>query len=167
LNPESIADLWEGKWDDGVRITPSIQARLEASMKAQQMGFEARWRVDPILPVDHWQDIYWEFFAKAAGNGHRPARITLGTYREMGRSLLTMAARWGLPPMEWTPPTLAKNGMHLHIEERQRIDMYRRLADSIETAWNKSGTVPIVALCKESKAVRKATGLVHYHCNCE
>jgi len=167
LNPESIADLWEGKWGDGARITPSIEQPLDASMKTRQMGFEVRWRVDPILPVDNWEDIYRDFFVKAAGDGHRPARITLGTYREMGRSLLTMAAKWGLPPMEWTPPRLAKDGMHLHIEEVQRTDMYRRLTHLIDAAWNKSGTVPIVAMCKESRAVREAVGIVHNHCNCE
>ena len=30
LNPEPIADLWEGKWSNGERITPSIERRLEA-----------------------------------------------------------------------------------------------------------------------------------------
>jgi hypothetical protein len=78
-----------------------------------------------------------------------------------------MAAKWGLPPMEWTPPRLAKDGMHLHIEEVQRVGMYRRLTHFINAAWDKSGPVPTVALCKESRGVREAIGLVHYHCNCE
>jgi hypothetical protein len=167
LNPEPIADLWEGKWDDGVRIAPSIQGRLEASMRTQQIGFEVRWRVDPILPIDGWSQIYRRFFGGAATGGHRPRRITLGTYREMGRSLLTMAARWGLPAMEWTPPKLAKDGMHLHMNESQRIEIYLRLAGFINAAWRESGSTPIVALCKESRAVRSAVGIDHNHCNCE
>jgi hypothetical protein len=57
LNPEPIADLWEGKFDDGVRVTPSVAARLEASRQGQNMGFEVRWRIDPIFPVDSWQDL--------------------------------------------------------------------------------------------------------------
>jgi hypothetical protein len=48
LNPEPIADLWEGKWPDtGERITPSISKRLAAVKFAQDLGFEVRIRVDP------------------------------------------------------------------------------------------------------------------------
>ncbi|MHC4509836.1 MAG: radical SAM family protein [Planctomycetota bacterium] len=167
LNPEPIADLWEGKWNDGVQITPSIKERLDASMKTQQIGFEVRWRVDPILPVDGWSQIYRRFFDGAAARGHQPNRITLGTYREMGRSLPTMAAKWGLPAMEWTPPKLRKDGTHFHINEAQRIEIYRQFGDLIDTAWRKSGSKPIVGLCKESRTVRSAVGIAHEHCNCE
>jgi hypothetical protein len=39
LNPESIADLWEGKWPDtGERITPLINRRLDAALLAQELG---------------------------------------------------------------------------------------------------------------------------------
>jgi|GEM_PF-609312 len=167
LNPEPIADLWEGKWNDGLRITPRIEDRLTASAKAKEMGYEIRWRIDPIFPVDNWAEIYRQFLFSAAAKGHRPQRITLGTYREMGRSLLTMAAKWGLTQMEWTPPNLTKAGVHYHIDEAERIAIYRQLADSISVAWGKHGSVPIIALCKESRAVREAVGIVYNHCNCE
>src|SRR5436305_4389143 len=46
LNPENIADLWEGKWPDTFeRITPPISQRLEAIKYAQDLGFEVRVRV--------------------------------------------------------------------------------------------------------------------------
>jgi len=167
LNPEPIADLWEGKWNDGVRITPSVHERLDASRKTQQMSFEVRWRIDPILPVDNWAEIYQKFFANAATDGHQPTRITLGTYREMGRSLLTIARKWGLPPMEWTPPDLTKDGVHYHIDESERIEIYLKLTGFISDACRQSGSRPIVALCKESTAVRTAVGITHDHCNCE
>jgi DNA repair photolyase len=167
LNPEPIADLWEGKWDDGVRITPSIEERLGASMITQQMGFEVRWRIDPILPVDNWGQIYRGFFDKVADDGHRPTRITLGTYREMGRSLRTIATKWGLPPMEWMPPKLAKDGMHFHMDQTRRTEIYRQLKCSIDSAWRECRSTPVIALCKESKVVRAAVGIVHNHCNCE
>jgi DNA repair photolyase len=167
LNPEPIADLWEGKWGDGVRITPQINNRLAASATAQEMGFEVRWRVDPILPVENWQDIYRGFFFKAAKDNHRPTRITLGSYREMGRSLLGIAGSWGLPPMEWLPKKLSKDGMHYHISEAERVEIYIQLKDYIQSAWQDTGFVPIVALCKETKPVRDKVGISHSHCNCE
>lgn len=167
LNPEAIADRWEGKWNDGVRITPAIEDRLAASALTQEMGYEVRWRIDPILPVENWKELYREFLMSAAADGHNPSRITLGTYREMGRSLLTIGEKWGLPPMEWTPPKLTKDGMHYHIDEVQRIEIYRYLKESVSEAWKDQGSTPIVALCKESRQVRTAVGLNHDHCNCE
>ena len=167
LNPENIADRWEGKWNDGVRITPPIEDRLAASALTQEMGYEVRWRVDPILPVENWKELYSEFIESAAADGHSPTRVTLGTYREMGRSLLTIGEKWGLPPMEWTPPKLSKDGMHYHIEEAQRIEIYRYLKECVNDAWKDQESAPIVALCKESRQVRAAVGLSHDHCNCE
>ena len=167
LNPEPIADLWEGKWDDGVRITPSINDRLAASARASKMGFEVRWRVDPILPVDGWQEVYRAFFATAASAGHQPTRITLGTYREMGPSLLTIAEKWGIPAMEWVPPKLRRDGSHYHLPAEDRIRIYSYLRKAIEDAWSGRGPTPIVALCKESARVRAEVGLSHWHCNCE
>jgi len=165
LNPEPIADLWEGKWNDGLRITPPIKDRLIASAKAQQMGFEVRWRVDPILTVGDWENIYRRFFYSAAAEGHQPTRITLGTYREMGRSLLPIAAKWGLSPMEWAPKELSKEGMHYHIHGR--LDIYRQLMSFIKSAWRQAETTPVVALCKETRFTREALGINHNHCNCE
>ena len=167
LNPEQIADLWEGKWNDSVRITPRIEERLAASAQAQAMGFEVRWRIDPILPVDNWADIYRAFLLVAASEGHRPTRITLGTYREMGRSLLTIAAKWGLPPMGFVPGKLSRDGMHYHMPEQQRIDIYGQLVEFVKSAWEGTETTPIVALCKETRSIRQALGIEHSHCNCE
>jgi len=167
LNPEAIADLWEGKWNDGVRISPSIASRLDASKKGEEMGFEVRWRIDPIFPVEGWEDIYEEFMRQAAKDGHAPTRITLGTYREMKPGLLTWARLWGLPPMEWEPPRLTKDGSHYHLSVEERIHIYSFLKQAIFEAWKSTGTVPIVALCKETKDVRIETDLLHKHCNCE
>lgn len=85
----------------------------------------------------------------------------------MGRSLLTMAVKWGLPLMEWTPPKLAKDGMHYHIGEQERINIYSQLIGLINSAWQQAKSKPTIALCKESIAVRTAVGIVHNHCNCE
>jgi len=166
LNPERIADLWEGKFDDGVRVTPSIDSRLDASFHAQNLGFEVRWRVDPIMPIEGWQEIYADFFSVAAENGHRPIRITLGTYRETQATLHTFAEGWGLPRMEWTPTDLEKDGMHYHMSVARRTEIYGALAAAISDAWQGRGKAPIVALCKEPRAIRQAVGLDHDTCNC-
>jgi len=167
LNPEAIADLWEGKWNDGVRITPLIADRLQASLKAQEMGFEVRWRIDPIFLTQNWKDLYKEFFENAAPEGHLPTRITLGMYREMGRSLLAITRKWGLPPLEWKPPKMTKQGIHYHLPIQERVAAYNFIKEAVEIAWKPTGKRPVVALCKETATVREATGLNHCHCNCE
>mgnify|MGYP006280580073 CR=1 FL=1 len=167
LNPEKIADLWEGKFDDGTRVTPSVDRRLNASLRGEQMGFEVRWRVDPIFPVPQWKQTYQRFFEKAAKDGHRPTRITLGTYREMQPTLLTFSRKWGLPPLEVDRPDLQKDGDHYHLKSEQRAEIYTFLRKTIVESWREFAPPPTVALCKEPRWLRKRVGLDHGHCNCE
>jgi hypothetical protein len=166
LNPEKVADLWEGKFADGTRVTPPITERLGASLRAQEMGFEVRWRIDPILPLDDWVDVYRAFLDAAAGDGHRPTRVTLGTYRQTQPSLATFVSRWGLPPLEWERPPLVKDGAHLHLDRERRVEIYRQLLVLIRDAWKATCQVPTVALCKEPRSLREAIGLAHDRCNC-
>lgn len=155
LNPEPAADLWEGKWADTLeRITPPIAARLRASIAAQEMGFEVRWRVDPVLTPPGWEALYERFFQEAAALGCRPSWITLGTYREKTAQLDLWRARWGLPLMEWRPAAMEQDGSHRHLSETTRADIYAEVHRGIRAAW--PGAVPSVELCKETHAVRKA-----------
>lgn len=126
LNPEREADLWEGKYSDtGERITPSISRRLEACLQAQRFGFEVRWRVDPVLTPEGWEQDYREFFREAAALGLMPRYITLGTYREKIAQLDQWRAKWGLTAPEWEPADLKKDGTHRHLPVEQRAKIYR------------------------------------------
>ena len=60
----------------------------------------------------------------AARSGACATRITQGTYWKNSPSLQAMAAGWGLPPMEWLPEKLEKNGMHAHVSQKERIEIY-------------------------------------------
>jgi len=163
LNPEPIADLWEGKWPDTrERITPPIAERLAASRRVQQMGFEVRWRIDPILTPPGWEAHYSDFFKQAAAEGHRPTRITLGTYRETHPKLDHWRKRWGLPPMEWRPEHLKRDGTHWHMPREARVEAYNKIRDMCVALLPGS----LLALCKETRAVRRLTGLRRPACNC-
>jgi len=163
LNPERMADLWEGKWPDTLeRITPLIERRLAASLSAQRMGFEVRWRLDPILTPRGWQRNYREFLKRAAAEGHRPTRVTLGTYRQTHPQLDRWRRRWALPAAEWHPPKLARDGTHWHIPASDRVAIYRHVA-SLCAEFLPHATV---ALCKETSAVRREAGLCSPLCNC-
>lgn len=163
LNPEPIADLWEGKWPDtNERITPPIDERLAGSLQVQRMGFEVRWRIDPILTPEGWEDHYADFLANAAYAGQQPSRITLGTYRESTPQLQRWRDYWGVPPMEWSPAPLHRDGTHWHIPPAERVRTYRFVADLCRRHFPAS----VVSLCKETKQVRGASGLCSPSCNC-
>ncbi len=163
LNPERIADLWEGKWPDTLeRITPSVADRMQAALEAQRMGFDVRWRLDPILTPDGWLEIYRQFLAQAAADGHRPTRITLGTYRESTPQLHRWRCYWGVPEMEWKPRRVERDGTHWHIPAGDRIAAYKAVAGLCARHFGGS----VVAICKETRHVRQATGLNSLACNC-
>ena len=163
LNPETIAGLWEGVWPRSMeRITPLIENRLWASRLAQRMGFQTRWRIDPILTPPGWQAMYKEFFAGAAGMGLQPARITLGTYREKTPQLDTWRRKWGLPPMEWEPTDMVKHGTHYRLESDKRIPIYRTVIGLCEKYFPDTS----VDLCKETHDLRAELGLSGSCCNC-
>lgn len=163
LNPEPIADLWEGKYPDTLeRISPPIYARLAACRRAQDMGFETRLRLDPILTPDGWQDMYASFFSSIARLGLRPSRITLGTYREKNAQLDSWRAKWGLPAMEWQPPEMTQEGTHRHLASDHRAAAYVTVRDLL--AKYLPGTP--VGLCKETGDVRQRAGGANSVCNC-
>ena len=165
LNPEPIADLWEGKWPDtGERITPSISKRLEAVKYAQDSGFEVRVRVDPILTPDGWEEYYAAFVAEVKSMHINFHYWTLGTYREKNAQLDGWRERWGLLPMEWQPgdDELVKDGTHRHLPEAHRIEIYTKVRDIIQREFPRAR----VSLCKETHSVRRAVALCNADCNC-
>lgn len=165
LNPESIADLWEGKWPDtSERITPSISKRLNAVKYAQDLGFEVRVRLDPILTPDEWENHYTAFVADIKNAGINFRYWTLGTYREKNAQLDAWRERWGLLPMEWQPADneLVKDGTHRHLSEEHRITIYAKVMDIIRREFPRAR----VSLCKETHNVRKALALCNADCNC-
>jgi DNA repair photolyase len=165
LNPQGIADLWEGKWPDtGERIPPSIDQRLDAALYAQELGFEVRVRVDPILTPDGWAEQYASFLADVRARGVNFNYWTLGTYREKNLQLDAWRERWGLLPMEWHPDDgeMVKDGTHRHLPEGRRVEIYRTMKDIIQREIPNAK----VSLCKETHAVRRLVALCNAQCNC-
>jgi DNA repair photolyase len=164
LNPEPIADLWEGKWPDGVRITPHISKRLDAAKFAQDLGYEVRIRVDPILTPDGWLDYYSDFVRETDRVGIKFRYWTLGTYREKNSQLQAWADRWGLQPMEWQPneDELMHDGTHWHLSVKRRLEIYRDVSKIIKNQFPNAK----VSLCKETHTIRKSLNLCNADCNC-
>jgi DNA repair photolyase len=164
VNPQVLADLWEGKYpDSGEAICPSVEARLAAGVEAQQMGFEVRLRVDPMLTPPGWEGEYEALFAGVADSGLRPSVVTLGMYRQKNGQLDKWRDKWGLPPVEWDAPVSpAREGSHCRVSEESRCAAYGKCLGVIRRYLPDSR----VGLCKETRTVRKTLGLQRAKCNC-
>jgi DNA repair photolyase len=164
LNPEAAADAWEGKWSDGVRITPPISKRLEAARYAQDLGYEVRVRVDPILTIPNWEEHYADFVAQVRAAGVNFRYWTLGSYRAKNTQLDGWRGRWGLPEMEWQPEPgeLVKEGTHLHLPESRRVEIYATVRDLILREFPRGR----ISLCKETHSIRRQLRLCNADCNC-
>jgi hypothetical protein len=162
LNGQAVADVWENEWPDGRRVTRRIAERVWALVEAQNMGFEIRIRLDPLLPIVGWRDIYSDFVASAAAAGLQPRMVTLGSYRQKNAQLLAWARRWGLPALEWEPADLVSDGTHEHLSLDSRVTLYQALLMLCREAWPDVE----VGLCKETHQVRRALGLMRARCNC-
>jgi len=165
LNPPPAADLWEGVWPDtGERIPPSIEQRLQAARAAQEMGYTVRARIDPILynepgQIEAW---YGEFVDQVRRAGINFDLWTLGMYREKNAQLEAWCRRWGLPHLGWAPMDVEKDGTHYRVPAQQRAQVYTQVIGLIHRSFPGAQ----VGLCKETHAVRKATGTQKSLCNC-
>ncbi len=166
LNPEGIADLWEGKYADGVRITPPIKDRLVALRHAQDLGFEVRIRLDPILTPVGWEEQYREFVNEMFVLGIKPAFITLGTYREKNNQIDVWREKWGLLPAEIDSFSVGdkREGTHFHIKDRSQT--YSTVETIIKKGYASGSFQPHTSLCKETFGIRKELGLTNPYCNC-
>ncbi len=94
--------------------------------------------------------------------GLRPARITLGTYREKTPQLDTWREKWGLPAMEWEPADMAKHGTHFRLPAAKRAPIYRTVIGLCEKYFPDT----TVDFCKETHDLRAELGLSGSCCNC-
>ncbi|MEI9478200.1 MAG: spore photoproduct lyase family protein, partial [Deltaproteobacteria bacterium] len=167
LNNETISK----KFEIGA---PSFERRLIAARKVQEAGYRLRIRLDPIVPIDGWEEQYArtvdEIFKKIS-----PETVTLGTLRfeegfyRMRNTLFskgTEAAQY-LDSMEPMFPSKVfpgskkpKSGKYSFTEEKRT-----GIFDFVIKEIRKYSDCP-VALCKESANVWNRLGLPLSECRC-
>jgi spore photoproduct lyase len=143
--------------------TEPIASRLAAAKAAQDAGYEVRFRLDPFILFDGWQDAYARTINQVYALGVRPSRFTLGSFRVLGNLGGIIEARF--PDSDLTDQPLVNDGgkrkRHPH---KVRKDFY---LTAIAAIRERDSDVP-VALCKETPQMHRAlSGLVHKaKCNC-
>ena len=160
---------------------PTFQRRLTAAKKTQEAGYPLRMRLDPIVPIDGWQDAYAktieEIFSLVS-----PERVTLGTLRfEKGfynnirknwntrKSLLTTGPELprmmeDMQPMfspKMFPGSKQPKSGKFSFSESKRSEIFSFAVSEIRKYSDCR-----IALCKESENVWNEVGLDVSRCSC-
>ncbi len=151
---------------------PSFERRLEAARKVQAAGYPLRIRLDPIVPVEGWQELYSDTI-KRIFEVVSPERITLGTLRfedqfyrlrdtfiSSGPDLLNMMN--DMKPMFETRifKGKKKSGKYSFSDEK-RVEIFDFSINEIRKFSDCR-----IALCKESADVWNRVGLELSRCSC-
>jgi len=153
--PEMIAQYEHG--------TASLDDRLRGARAAQDVGYEVRFRLDPMIVFPDWRDAYERAISAIYAQGISPSRITIGSLRMLTPLRHIIAKRF--PDSRLLSQPLEKTGKRLRYERRVREHLYRH---AIELVRNHDNNVPI-ALCKETAELHEIfKGQVdRRRCNCQ
>ena len=161
MNPQEISKLFES------RPVATIEQRLRAARQGQNAGYPTRFRIDPVIAVDGWKELYRSLIQKMKDLGLTPGVITLGTYRVIERSLPSLRMFGDTPPMDTkvlVPTGESKEQRRLRYPDAIRKEIYSYILGIIRDAFP---GVPI-GLCKETRWMRTALGYTDKDiaCNC-
>ena len=141
VNPQVIVDKFE-------KGTASSGDRINAAKKAQEMGFEVRIRIDPMIPVEGWV-LYYEELARELLDEVKPSRITLGTLRALAKTIKYSQEK------SWLKYVSESSSWGLRIEGKLRVRMYELMIEFLREYGFKGD----IALCKETPEVWRTLNL--------
>jgi len=149
LNAIPVAKRWEK--------APSVLKRIEAARKVFDEGYEVRIRIDPLIPIENWQDHYSQLLGIIFEN-FTPERITLGSLRGLQSTIN------GCTDKSWVEYLKESSNWGKKIDFETRYAMYSILVQKLKTDYGFDN----IALCKETPQMWNALGM-DYHkirCNC-
>lgn len=150
LNAEAVADRFEKK-------APTVAQRIDAARKLARAGYEVRIRIDPMVPVEGWQQAYRSLVA-ALLSQFTPSRITLGSLRGLQSTINNATDK------EWTAYLSERSNWGRKVAFGTRYEMYRDIVDYLRREYGYEN----VALCKETVAIWDKLGMDYRQigCNC-
>lgn len=153
VNAESVAARWE-------LGTPPPSKRFAAARQMKAAGWPVRFRLDPMLPYDGWQEGYAQAIEQINNIG--PEMVTIGALRATsGASLRTAAKHNGRDEsiFNFLSELRDASGFKYRIPFEQQLMLFRFALDRLMPS-----IVP--ALCKEDREVWRALGMVFRGCHC-
>lgn len=148
VNAPAVAHVYEM----GAR---QAQARLRDARFCRERGWRVRLRIDPMIPVVGWRDLYTDL-AEIVARDVRPEQVTCGSWRPRRQDEMYTRASEFCSVMEPGPDG--------RLRFKNRLEMYR-------TVWSVlHGRVPQLSLCKEELDIEAALytsfGIREQACNC-
>jgi spore photoproduct lyase len=164
-------ELVSRKFETGA---PPFERRLNAAHRVQEAGYPLRVRLDPIVPLNGWQEAYAETI-EAIFEKVRPERITLGTLRfedgfyKMRDSIFKSGPELRAIIKDMQPmfePKLYPGKKRPSVgkwsfSEEKRIEIFNFAINEIRKYSDCK-----IALCKESASVWDALDLSRSECSC-
>ncbi len=150
LNAEPVAERWEKR-------APPSKERILAARRVKEADYEVRIRIDPMVPIDNWQEHYEKLLDDLFAN-FIPERITLGSLRGLQSTIN------GTKDTSWVKFLQESSNWGKKIDFTTRLRMYKFIIDYLAKMYNYSN----VALCKETKAMWEKLGMnwQKIRCNC-
>jgi len=157
INAPKVARLWE-------RNAPKIDDRIEAARLAKESGYIVWIRIDPIFPIEDWQDHY-EYLLLKIFHKLTPDRIILGTPRGLWKTI-HYAKKAGVD-LSWTeffkPGEKTGWGLKLPFETRKEIYTFmREKLEEIGYDVNKR-----LSICKETIKMWDSLKWTYYPGECQ
>ena len=149
LNAIPVAEKWEK--------APSVLERIEAAKKVYQAGYEVRIRIDPMVPIEGWQEHYSHLVDMVFENLN-PERITLGSLRGLQSTIN------GCTDRSWVSYLKESSNWGKKIDSQTRYDMYSTMIRQLEGRYN----LTRIALCKETLQMWNSLEMDYrkVKCNC-
>ncbi|MCK4329130.1 hypothetical protein KAX02_04750 [candidate division WOR-3 bacterium] len=150
LNAFPVAERWEKR-------APPVKKRIEAAKKIADEGYEIRIRIDPMVPIEGWEEYYThlidELFSKII-----PERITLGSLRGLQSTIN------GTNDTTWVKYLKESSNWGKKIEFTTRYRIYKTIIKYLKNKYSYNN----IALCKETRAMWEKLGMdwKQIRCNC-
>ncbi len=153
VNAESVAKRWEIG-------TPAPSKRFAAAQRMKDAGWPVRFRLDPMVPYEDWQEGYAHAIARI--NEIEPEMVTLGALRATSGKSLRTAARKNKRDdsiFEYLTEERDASGFKYRIPYQQQVELFGYAIERLS-----SKVVP--ALCKEDQQLWRDLGLAFRGCHC-
>lgn len=149
LNALPVAKKWEK--------APPVLKRIEAARKVQEAGYEVRIRIDPMVPMDNWEEHYLQLLDVIFEN-LKPERVTLGSLRGLQSTIN------GCTDKSWVKYLKESSNWGKKIDFQTRLAMYSAIIRQLRDKYDYDR----VALCKESIEMWDSLDMDYHRirCNC-
>ncbi|MGB8658651.1 MAG: radical SAM protein [Candidatus Zixiibacteriota bacterium] len=150
LNAMPVVELWEKK-------APRVLDRIKAAEKLSEAGYEVRIRIDPIVPIDNWENFYQELIDNVFAR-FKPERITLGSLRGLQSTIN------GTKDRSWVHYLKETSNWGKKVDFTTRLKMYSSIVAYLKQEYKYNN----VAFCKETRAMwqKLEMNYKNIRCNC-